>query len=96
MYTREDVIERNLVKRVRNAGGIAIKMSPMGYRGIPDRLVILPGGEMMFVECKAPGRKRNPHQIQAAGRLESLGVTVKVLDSKDLTGILPETLLTWI
>lgn len=51
---REDSIETQLRKRVEAAGGKCIKLSPVGYVGIPDRLTILPGGWITFCEVKKP------------------------------------------
>ena len=80
---RENLIERYLVKRVRDLGGMAVKQIWQGRRGAPDRLVILPGGRMIFVECKAPGQKAKDHQLREHDRLRKLGVMVVVIDSKD-------------
>jgi len=52
--TREDSVENYLKRVVKLAGGIAIKLNPFGYVGIPDRLVLLPGGIVVFVELKRP------------------------------------------
>ncbi|HGN9521052.1 TPA: VRR-NUC domain-containing protein [Morganella morganii] len=84
---REDVIERHLVNEVKKAGGIAYKFVSPGRRAVPDRLVLLPGGKVIFVECKAPGEKPRPDQLREHARLFALGHQVVVLDSKDLTGI---------
>ena len=80
---RENLIERYLVKRVRDLGGMAVKQIWQGRRGAPDRLVVLPGGRMVFVECKAPGQKAKDHQLREHDRLRKLGVMVVVIDSKD-------------
>lgn len=85
---REDVIERNLVNEVKKAGGIAYKFVSPGRRAVPDRLVLLPGGKVIFVECKAPGEKPRPDQLREHARLFALGHQVVVLDSKDLAGII--------
>ncbi|HCR3337270.1 TPA: VRR-NUC domain-containing protein [Morganella morganii] len=85
---REDVIERHLVNEVKKAGGIAYKFVSPGRRAVPDRLVLLPGGKVIFVECKAPGEKPRPDQLREHARLFALGHQVVVLDSKDLAGII--------
>lgn len=85
---REDVIERHLVNEVKKAGGIAYKFVSPGRRAVPDRLVLLPGGKVIFVECKAPGEKPRPDQLREHARLFALGHQVVVLDSKDLGEIL--------
>ncbi|RUT66821.1 nuclease [Morganella morganii] len=84
---REDVIERHLVNEMKKVGGIAYKFVSPGRRAVPDRLVLLPGGKVIFVECKAPGEKPRPDQLREHARLFALGHQVIVLDSKDLTGI---------
>lgn len=77
---REKVIEEKMVKAVRAAGGIAPKFVSPGFGGMPDRLVILPGGHIGFVEVKAPGER--PRKLQAARHklLLGLGCRVFVLD----------------
>lgn len=85
---REDVIERHLVNEVKKAGGIAYKFVSPSRRAVPDRLVLLPGGKVIFVECKAPGEKPRPDQLREHARLFALGHQVVVLDSKDLAEII--------
>ncbi|OMQ26876.1 VRR-NUC domain-containing protein [Serratia oryzae] len=87
-YIRESVIEANLVKQVKAAGGTAYKFTSPGRRGVPDRLVLLPGGRAVFVECKAPGETPRPDQLREHNRLRALGFAVVVLDSKNMEGIL--------
>ncbi|BAE74433.1 hypothetical phage protein [Sodalis glossinidius str. 'morsitans'] len=50
--------------------------------GVPDRLVVLPGGRVLFVECKAPGQKARPSQRREHDRLRALGGEVIVLDDR--------------
>jgi hypothetical protein len=51
---REASVETYLRKQVEKAGGLCVKLAPAGNVGIPDRLVLLPGGVLLFVECKKP------------------------------------------
>lgn len=51
---KEASIEGYLCACARDAGGMCIKLNPAGYVGIPDRLVVLPGGWICFVEVKKP------------------------------------------
>ncbi|KLU15566.1 MULTISPECIES: VRR-NUC domain-containing protein [Xenorhabdus] len=88
MKIREDVIERHLVNEVKKAGGIAYKFVSPGRRGVPDRIVILPNGRVVFVECKSPGEKPRPDQLREHERLRAMRQTVVVLDSKNLEGII--------
>ncbi|CDL85380.1 VRR-NUC domain-containing protein [Xenorhabdus szentirmaii] len=88
MKIREDVIEKHLVNEVKKAGGIAYKFVSPGRRGVPDRIVVLPNGRVVFVECKAPGEKPRPDQLREHERLRALGQTVVVLDSKKVEAII--------
>lgn len=54
MAVREARIETYLRDRVKAEGGYCIKLDPSGLVGIPDRLVLLPGGWVCFVEVKKP------------------------------------------
>ena len=77
---REKVIEHALVMEMKSRGGIAPKFTSLGFDGMPDRLVLLPGGRMGFVELKAPGRKPRPLQLVRHRLLRRLGFKVYVID----------------
>lgn len=88
---REKIIEQHLVKGVKNSGGIAPKLVSPGFDGMPDRLVLLPGGKIGFVEVKAPGKEPRPLQVARHGLLRRLGFKVYVLDAlEQIGGILDE------
>ena len=87
---REKIIEQHLVKAVKNSGGIAPKLVCPGFDGMPDRLVLLPGGKIGFV-VKAPGKEPRPLQVARHGLLRRLGFKVYVLDAPEqIGGILDE------
>lgn len=86
-YLREKAIEQQLIRAVKAAGGIAYKFVSPGRLGVPDRLVVLPGGRVLFVECKAPGQKARPSQCREHDRLRALGCEVVTLDSKNISEI---------
>ena len=77
---REKQIEQKLVKAVRNAGGLCPKFVSPGLAGMPDRLILLPGGRFAFVEVKAPGEKPRALQLHRHAQLRALGFSVFVLD----------------
>ena len=77
---REKVIEHALVMATRHKGGIAPKFTSPGFAGMPDRLVLLPGGRMGFVELKAPGKKPRALQETRHRLLRRLGFKVYVID----------------
>jgi len=54
MVQREASIEDYLKQRAEALGGVCIKLSPMGLRGVPDRLMVLSGPRVVFVELKRP------------------------------------------
>jgi hypothetical protein len=54
MVQREASIEDYLKQRAEALGGVCIKLSPMGLRGVPDRLMVLAGPRVVFVELKRP------------------------------------------
>lgn len=77
---REKQIEQKFVKAVKAAGGIAVKFVSPGFDGMPDRMVLLPGGCIGFAEAKAPGKKPRALQEARHGMLRRLGFKVYVLD----------------
>ena len=88
---REKITEQKLTKAVKNMGGIALKFVSPGFDGMPDRIVLLPGGRIGFVEVKAPGEKPRPLQLSRHGLLRRLGFKVYVLDDEQqIGGILDE------
>jgi hypothetical protein len=48
---KESALEQLFFRKVREAGGMAIKLMPT-HAGVPDRLVLLPGGRSFLVELK--------------------------------------------
>jgi hypothetical protein len=87
---KESDIEAELVMRVTLAGGMAKKVTVIGTRGFFDRLVILPGPRVIFVELKRPkGGRVSPHQKQWHARCRSLGVEVALVKrSEDIDRLL--------
>ena len=96
---REKTIEAKLVQAVRTKGGLAPKFTSLGLDGVPDRLVLLPGGRIAFIELKAPGKTLRPLQVDLSShcevrrkrQLEALGFSVYCIDSPEqIGGILSE------
>lgn len=80
---RESTVENKLRNAAKERGGIALKFISPGLAGVPDRLIILPGGKYAFVEVKRPGGKTRPIQRICHRRLRKLGCKVYILDHPD-------------
>lgn len=88
---REQTIERKLVVATKNMGGLALKFISPSFDGMPDRIVLLPGGHIGFVEVKAMGCKPRPLQFARHGLLRRLGFMVYIIDSvEQIGGVLDE------
>ncbi len=80
---KERILERKFVTSVKAVGGLALKFTSPSCAGMPDRLVLMPGGKNGFVEVKSPGCKPRPLQIARHGMLRRLGFNVFVLDKPE-------------
>ena len=89
----ENQIERQLKREIEKRGGKALKFTSPGTRGVPDRLVLLPGGRAVFVELKAPGEQLKPLQEKRAKELQILGFKVYRIDSiSEIQGFIAEVM----
>ncbi len=82
----EKHIERKLVEMVRKSGGLALKFVSPGFDGVPDRIILFPGGKIGFVELKSPGQKMRTLQMRRKKHLESLGFRVFCVDGVEKIG----------
>lgn len=80
---REKDIEHKLLTEVKSAGGLALKFVSPGFDGMPDRIVLLRGGKLGFVEVKAPGKHPRPLQTVRHRMLQKFGFKVYVIDSAE-------------
>ena len=92
---REKQIESKLVKAVKAAGGICPKLVSPGMDGMPDRMVLLPGCRIGFVEVKAPGMEPRPLQTNRHRMLRKLGFPVFVLDDPERISEIIEEVAAW-
>lgn len=92
---RESDIERKLKTKVEKLGAKVLKLTSPGMNGMPDRLVLVPGGRTYFVELKAPGKKLRPLQQKRFDELRQLGFDVRMIDSEHLIeSFIDEVMLT--
>jgi hypothetical protein len=81
---KENSVEAALVARVRAAGGICEKVTVIGARGFFDRVVILPGGRVIFCELKRPqGGRLSPHQKARHAAYRALGAEVALIKNSE-------------
>lgn len=80
---RESTIEARLVREVKKRGGLCYKFVSPGSPGVPDRIIILPGGRTVYVELKTEiGRLANVQKWQI-DELKKRGADVRVLKGMD-------------
>lgn len=75
-------VERYLIRKVREIGGEAYKFVSPGQDGVPDRIVILPGGRIWFVELKTETGTLSKVQRWQHKKLRKLGADVVTLYGK--------------
>jgi hypothetical protein len=82
---KEADFEKAVTAKIKKAGGRAFKWVCPGMAGVPDRIIVLPGGKIIFAEIKRPGRKNglSIRQKKVAALLEQLGCTVVCINSID-------------
>ena len=78
----EKDIERYLVRRAIEHGGKAYKWVSPGHVGVADRIVLLPGGVVWFVELKTATGRLSPWQKVFAAEMRRMGMNYIVIRSK--------------
>ena len=76
----EKQIERRLTSKIKQVNGLCLKLT--GYKGIPDRIVLL-NGRCYFIELKDTGRYLRPEQQVWQDKLQAMGFVSVMLDSKE-------------
>lgn len=79
MEKRERDIEKWLREKIQKLGGVAMKFTSPGNDGVPDRIAILPGGQVWFIELKKDGEVPKKIQEWQIERLQKLGCNVAVI-----------------
>jgi Holliday junction resolvase len=69
----EKQVEQKLREGIKKLGGIAYKFTSPGNVGVPDRIIILPGGEIYFIEVKTEIGKLSKLQRSQLKKITQLG-----------------------
>ena len=83
---KESELEEKFRALVMQAGGKAYKFISPGNDGVPDRLVVLPGGKVGFVELKRPGKASRKLQKFRQNELKQLGCYTAEVDNEQRAG----------
>jgi hypothetical protein len=77
----EKEIEKRVCDHAKAKGMLVYKFSSPGHRAVPDRMFVVPMGNIFFVEFKSPGNKPTPQQEREHFRLAAHGVRVYWTDN---------------
>ena len=80
---KESAIEARLVREVKKRGGLCYKFTSPGNPGVPDRIVILPGGTTVYVELITEIGRLAKIQKWQIEELRKRGADVRVLKGMD-------------
>lgn len=84
MTELEREIEAKLRRMVEKHGGKCLKWVCPGWSGVPDRIILLPGGVAIFAETKRPkGGKLSALQIKWREWLRNLGFRAVTVWNQD-------------
>lgn len=75
----EAAIERWLGNRLRLIGCLYLKFVSPGNTGVPDRIIILPRGRIIFAELKTADGKISPIQTFRINQLQAMGCDVRIV-----------------
>lgn len=78
----EKDVEKYFREQVKKHGGLALKFTSPGTRGVPDRIVLYKG-ETIFVELKRPGGKLRADQIKTLGVFSRQLIPIYIIDTKE-------------
>ena len=76
---RESEIERKLGEGIKKLGGLYYKFTSPNLPGVPDRIVILPGGRVIFVELKTEVGRLANIQKWIISEMQKRGADVRVI-----------------
>lgn len=74
-------IEKAVCDYAKRKGVMVDKFVSPNKRSVPDRIFSFPGGKVVFIEFKAPGKKATPMQERDHAKRRALGFAVAVVDN---------------
>jgi hypothetical protein len=89
----EKLVESKVCAYAREKDILVYKFTSPARAAVPDRLLVLPGGRVCFIEFKRSGQKPTPAQEREHTRLRDQGVPVYVVDNVETGKILINTLV---
>ena len=78
----EKDVEGYLRREIEKMGGLCLKFTSPGNAGVPDRIIILPGGRVWFAEIKTTGGRVRPLQKWWQKRLQKVGIRSLVIHNR--------------
>lgn len=85
----EKHVEKKVCDYAAMLGILQRKFTSPGHTGVPDRIFIIPGGRVAFMELKRPGEKPTALQEREMGLLAKQGASVAWFDN-------PESACRWL
>ena len=76
-------LEQYFAKQIKAKGGLSYKFTSPSNAGVADRIVVLPGGVVWFVELKTSTGKLSKLQALFNKRVQALGANACVLYGRD-------------
>ena len=79
---KEKSLEKSLREVTKKLGYLALKFSSSSYTGLPDRLIILPNRQVIWVELKSSDKTLSKEQNSRKRMLEKRGHLVYIVDDQ--------------
>lgn len=73
MKTREKDLEAKVIRYAKAKGCLIYKFSSPSHRGVCDRIIVIPGGMVWFLELKRQGEKPTPLQKKFLADIQKQG-----------------------
>lgn len=88
----ESSLETALRIAIKKRGGLALKLTSLSFTGLPDRLILLPGARIYFLETKGVEKTPRPRQLVVQRQLEALGFRVWNIWNREHLNLFLETI----